>query len=309
MVAAIALAVYPNLIFHSGAILGETLYIALFLAFAVAVLGEQWPEDLTLRRALASGILLGMAVMVRPISLAVVPVVIMAWWLSTRQRSSGASTLLRPAAALLVGVAVCMVPWSVRNLIRMDTFVLLSTNTGDNLCIGHSPNATGAFSADPWCATDHRFLDGPPAEVGADREKTRRAIDAISADPTREFWLTWRRFWFMWVRDGDHDGLLAVQSYRLDPFLGADREASLARIADVAYWTVAAAGLAGSAALLRRRRPEDLFWVGSAVMTALVPLLFFGDSRFKVPVVPLLIVAAATLISRPAGDASRSSPG
>jgi hypothetical protein len=30
-------------------------------------------------------------------------------------------------------------------------------------------------------------------------------------------------------------------------------------------------------------------------MTAIVPLLFFGDQRFKVPVIPLLIIAAACL--------------
>ena len=51
-------------------------------------------------------------------------------------------------------------------------------------------------------------------------------------------------------------------------------------------------GLVGMA---RRRRPEDVLLVGSAVMTAVVPLAFFGDSRFKVPVIPLLIIAAATL--------------
>ena len=84
-----------------------------------------------------------------------------------------------------------------------------------------------------------------------------------------------------------------------------------------------------------RRRPEDLFLVGSALMTALVPLAFFGDTRFKVPVIPLLIIAAATLlrerqetvggvaapagggpeasepeeVSLPAGGASPASPG
>jgi hypothetical protein len=193
-------------------------------------------------------------------------------------------------------VALCIVPWTIRNAVRLDAFVVLSTNTGDNLCIGHAPDATGAFSADEWCATDHRFLDGPPAEVGADQEKTRRAIEAILEDPGREPWLLWRRFWFMWVRDGDHDGVIAVQSYRLDPFLSRSTESRLAYTADVAYWLVLATGLVGTAGLLRRRRPEDVLLVGAAILTALVPLAFFGDTRFKVPVIPLLIIAAATLV-------------
>ena len=316
LAAAAGLALYPNLIFHSGAILGETLYITLFLTFLVVALGRSWPTDLTVRRALVAGLVLGLAVMVRPISLAVVPVVAGVWWWAVPGRKRPARLIL----ALLAGVALCTVPWTVRNAVRMDAFVLLSTNTGDNLCIGHSPHATGAFSADEWCATHHRFLDGPPAEVAADKEKTKRAIEAVLDDPGREPWLVWRRFWFMWVRDGDHDGVIAVQSYRIDPFLSRTTEARLAYIADVAYWAVVAAGLAGTAALMHRRRPEDVLLVGSALMTALVPLMFFGDTRFKVPVVPLLIVAAATMLrdrhqpaseplSPPAGGASPGSPG
>jgi hypothetical protein len=190
-----------------------------------------------------------------------------------------------------------MLPWTVRNSLRMDELVPMSTNTGDNLCIGHAAGANGAFSAREECATDFNFLDGPASEIGADREKTRIAIDAILDDPGQEPWLLWRRFWFMWVRDGDHDGLLAVQSYRTDRFIPDQTEARLARAADVTYWLVAVSGAAGLVVLGARRRPEGLLLVGSAVMTAAVPLAFFGDSRFKVPVIPLLIVAGATLVS------------
>jgi len=298
IVAAFALAVYPNLIFHSGAILGETLYISLFLGFLAVALGREWPGDLTTRRTFVGGVVLGLAVMVRPISLAVIPAVALAWWMAGDRRRAA-----RGVVALTVGVALCIIPWTVRNYIRMDSFVLLSTNTGDNLCIGHAPNATGAFGANEWCATDHRFLDGPPAEIGADREKTRRAIDAIVDDPGREPWLVWRRLWFMWIRNGDHDGLIAVQSYLLDPFLARNgTEAKLARVADVAYWVVMGGGLAGLVIASRRRTPEGLLLVGSALMTAVVPLAFFGDSRFKVPVVPLLIIAAATMFKDPEPD-------
>jgi len=291
VVAAFGMALYPNLVFHSGAILGETLYISLFLAFLVMALGRSWPEDLSPVRGLVAGVVLGLAIMVRPISLAVLPIVVIAWWMSVADLRRA----MRLAVLLSSGVALCIVPWTVRNYIRMNDLVLLSTNTGDNLCIGHAPDATGAFSAEPWCATDHRFLDGPSAEVGADREKTARAIDEIIEHPGREPWLIWRRFWFMWIRDGDHDGVIAVQSYRLDPFLVGPTEARLARAADLSYWLVGVTGVIGLVGMARRRRPEDVLLVGSAVMTAVVPLAFFGDSRFKVPVIPLLIIAAATL--------------
>lgn len=302
MSAAIVLAVYPNLVFHSGAVLGETLYNALFMAFLVACLGRRWPDDLDDRRVLVAGALLGLAVMVRPISLAVVPVVVAAWWWSHRDRRR---TVVQ-GGLLVAAVVACILPWTARNIVRMDAFVPMSTNTGDNLCIGHAAGANGAFGAREDCATDFNFLDGPASEVGADREKTRRAIDAIVDDPGREPWLVWRRFWFMWIRDGDHDGLLAVQSYRRDRFIAPQVEARLAYAADATYWVVATAGVGGLVVLAARRRPEDLLLVGSALMTAAVPLAFFGDSRFKVPVIPLLVVAGSALVPLVADRRRRS---
>ena len=308
VVAAFALALYPNLIFHSGAVMGETLYNFLFLAFCAVAVATQWPRDLTGRRMVAAGLLLGLAVMVRPISLAVIPVVLFTWWRVQPNRRR----LAAHSAMFLAAVAACILPWTIRNQIRMGGFVAISTNTGDNLCIGHADGATGSFGASDACITKYNFLNGPNDEIAADHAKTDTALKAILASPGREPRLVWRRFWFMWVRDGDHDGLLAVQSYRFDRFIGAPTDTRLAYAADVTYWMVCITGVAGAVTLIRRRHPEDLFLVGCAVMTALVPLAFFGDSRFKVPVIPLLIIMAATLFGdhrrhevRDEGGASR----
>lgn len=290
--AAFGLALYPNLIFHSGTILGETLYIALFLAFLVALttggLGQ-----VKGRVVLGAGVVLGLAVLVRPISLAIVPVATVAWLVA----GLGRRRALAATGILVAGVALCVVPWTVRNAIRLHEFVPISTNTGDNLCIGHGPEANGAFEAREDCRVDHDFLDGPAEEVAADRAKTRLALRAIADAPGREPWLLWRRTWFMWVRDGDHDGILAAQSYRLDRFIEPTIEARLTRTADLAYWALIPFALGGLVLLTVRRTPEGVLLVGSAVMTALVPLAFFGDSRFKVPVIPLLIMAATTLVA------------
>lgn len=295
IVAAFGLALYPNLVFHSGALLGETLYNALFMAFCVVALTTRLPHGLTTARVVATGLPLGLAVMVRPISLAVVPVVALTWWLATRNRR----LVLRSMAILVLVVGGCIVPWTVRNALRMDAFVPISTNTGDNLCIGHGPGADGKFTLREDCRTDQDFLAGTRQEVDADAEKTRIALRAVADDPKRQPWLVWRRFYFTWLQPGDHDAIVAVQSYGTDPFIDATTEDRLRTVADLAYWVVAAVGVAGLGALAWRRRPEDVFWVGCAVMTALVPLAFFGDSRFKVPVIPLLIVAAATLVRTP----------
>ncbi|HEX2578146.1 MAG TPA: glycosyltransferase family 39 protein [Aquihabitans sp.] len=292
VVAAVGLAVYPNLVFHAGAVLGETLYNALFLGFCAVLVTARWPEDLRPRRVLAAGALLGLAVMVRPISLAILPVVLLAWWVATRDRR----LVLRSGLLLTAAVAACIVPWTVRNAIRMDAFVPISTNTGENLCMGHAPGATGAFSPRAACDTGRSLLDGPTGEVEADQEKVRIGIRGALDAPGEQPGLLWKRFFYTWVRDGDHDGVIAVQSYRSDPFIDQDVERRLIRAADLTYWLVCAAGVAGAVALLWRRRGTDVLVVGAALATAAVPLAFFGDSRFKVPVIPLLIVIGATLV-------------
>ncbi len=291
LVGAVVYALYPNLVFHTGALLGETLYNFVFLAFLALLLSRPWDATFNPWRTFNCGVLLGLAVMVRPISLAVIPVVVVCWLAARKDYR----VTLRWSLALLLGVVVCIVPWTVRNEVRLHAFVPISTNTGDNLCIGHADGATGAFTPLDACATKYRFLDGLSAELGSDKAKQRIAFRGMVDNIDREPWLMWRRTYYMWVRDGDHDGLFAVQSYRQDRWMGLQTEARLIALADWVYWPVVAAGLAGLVQLARRREPQAIVLVGSTVMTALIPLLFFGDQRFKVPVIPLLIIAAACL--------------
>lgn len=292
LVAAVVYALYPNLIFHTGALLGETLYNFLFLAFLAAVFSRPWDASFSRRRIVGCGVLLGLAVLVRPISLAVIPVLVLAWLLARKDYRVTA----RWTVALLLGVAVAILPWTVRNQVRLHAFVPISTNTGDNLCIGHADGATGSFTALKACEVPYPFLDGLPSELKSDKAKQRIALKGMVHNLDREPWLLWRRTYFMWVRDGDHDALFAVQSYRQDRWMSTTTEARLLWVADRFYWVVVAAGVVGLVQLARRREAEAFVLVGATVMTAVVPLLFFGDQRFKVPVIPLLIIAAATLV-------------
>lgn len=293
LVAAWGLAFYPNLIFHSGVLLGETLYNALFLAFLLAAVRLGDHEAPRWAAVVATGFVLGLAVMVRPIALVMVPVLFGVWW----WRSGDRAQTVRFTGLILVGVLACMLPWSVRNSLRLDHTVILSTNTGDNLCIGHAEGANGSFTFNEPCLTDHSILEGPDDEVAADKEKTSIAIEAIRNDPGRQPWLLWRRFWFTWIRDGDHDGLVAAQSYMSDSFVPPETHRRLAYGADLAYWAVGVLGVAGLVLVLRRRGSVELLVAGALAVNALVPLAFFGDSRFKVPAMPLLVILGAVTVA------------
>lgn len=298
VVAAGVSALYPNLVFHTAALLSETLFNALFVGSLLLLVWKPWSAGISARRLVGSAVLLGAAVMVRPISVAVIPAMALAWWLHDHDWR-----LVLRRTACFVGIAAAfIVPWTVRNLVRMDEVVLLSTNTGDNLCIGHRPESTGGFTFHPDCDTGESTANSAAAEVRHDRELTRRSIRWIAEDPSAEIPLTWRRVTVMFRND--HDGLDAVQSYGDDPFIGRDAFELGRRVADTVYVVVMAIAAVGMVLMSGRRRPERLLLVLSTVAILAVPLFFFGDPRFKAPAIPLAAVAFAAAVTR-AGDLLR----
>lgn len=292
LVAAFGYALYPNLVMHSGVLLGETLNIFLMMSFLAVILRRPLNDDTSPRWTALGGVLLGLALLVRPVTAALLPVLVVAWWFAGRDVRGA----LRKTVALSAGVAICLVPWVVRNAVRMYAFIPMSTNTGDNLCIGYQPDANGAFSFNDNCAIGDPF-GGPASEVSTDKAKTRYALGQIRENPGRIPWLLWRHAYFTWFRDGDHDAVSAAQDYYTAAWMAPQTNDRIERVADFAYWAVAGCGVVGLVLLGLRRRPEDLLLVGSFVVTAGLPLLFFGETRFKVPAVPLMIVAAAVAVS------------
>lgn len=294
LVAAAVVALYPNLIFHTAAMLSETLCIALLCGALAALWWRPRGVPLTRWQVWTFAVLFGLGVMVRPISLPVLVVVILLWWVELRHDWR---RLLR-YGGVAVGVLVVLIgSWTIRNAVRMHAFVPLSTNTGDNLCIGHGKHATGGFRLTDDCRVKHSPLEGPKGEVSHDAEARQLAWKATRKNLSREPWLTWRRLYYMFV--GDHDGLSGVTSYRTDHWMPDHTFDAWARLGDDYGAVVLGLGIAGCLLLLADRDGRALVAITAIVVA--VPLLFFGDPRFKVPAMPLLSVAAAITLTAPFG--------
>jgi hypothetical protein len=303
IVAAFGLALYPNLVFHTGVLLSETLYNFLFMAFLFVLLVRPWPSGLTAPRIAGAAVLLGLAILVRPISVAILPVLAIVWWVQVRDWR----TVLRWTGITIAVVIACILPWTIRNAIRMHAFVPISTNTGDNLCIGHSPQATGGFSFSEACNTGEGVQSGTKAELRSDHTKTSRGLRFFRQRIGHEPYLIGQRTIDMF--ENDHDAVSAAESYRCTVcsekerraanFMSAGTRRLLIRVADISYYVVGAVGLIGLARLAWSGRPDRLLLVLSGLATAAVPILFFfGDPRFKVPVMPLVVIAAACAVTR-----------
>ncbi|MCH7697366.1 MAG: glycosyltransferase family 39 protein [Chloroflexi bacterium] len=296
LVAGLLLAVFPNLIFHTAAFLTETLFMFLVMAALLVLLWEDWRERPPgLPRLMSFGLLLGASVLVRPISLLFLPLLPVVWLVA---RVGWQRALLDTGVVLIVTVAV-IAPWSVRNFIRMDSPVIISTNLGDNLCIGHHAGAPGSFALPPSCfpedADADAGIDRAEFEVRRNNDNIEKAVEFALANPAAELKLLSRKAYYLWRQD--HDGLWAVESFGENSFMDDSVRTALERVADVFFFVTISLGGLGLAGLVSR--PADgrrWYFLLALLSLAGIPLVFFGDARFHVPVMPLLVVPAAWVV-------------
>ncbi len=305
LLAGVILACWPNLIPYAAAFLSESLFVCLFAVFLAAV---TWATVVVRAQAPGRGlpaawwwgvavaaVTLAAATMVRPQVLLTLAAVCLAWLLGgLGWRRVGA--LL---AVCCVALVVVIAPWAVRNERVFGHVVLISTNTGDNLCVGYQDDATGGFTIRESCYTGEFYDDGPGAEYRHDADTRRIAIDWIRENPEQLPWLSAKKL-FQTFRS-DSDGMAAVESYGEDVFIGSPWRGLWVTIGTVYYVVVMLAALAGAVIVARRswRAPRDaaaLALLGSTLAGLLVVVAFFGDPRFKVPSTPLFALLAAVAL-------------
>jgi hypothetical protein len=316
ILAGLIVAFWPNLVLHSPLVLSESVFLSGFCVLLAALF--VWSErDIlglpaaTLARSMALPAVIVVSTawctLVRPQStLLLIPAAVLAWTLA----GFGWRRTLSGAALLVVGVLVVVGPWIVRNALVMDGFVPMSTNTGDNLCIGFHEGATGSFTLTEECATEFRYVDGPEFELARDAELRKRAWDWMLEHPEEIPRLAAAKLWATFAHD--RDALAAWESFGADRHLRDGVRTTLGWVGDAYYLTAALLGVLGAALVGRdwwsvRGRVDSihaarvlLFNRLLTVLTLLagiaLPMAFFGDQRFKVPVVPCIALLAAYFV-------------
>jgi 4-amino-4-deoxy-L-arabinose transferase-like glycosyltransferase len=284
--------VHPLLVFFSGYLLTETPFcVTLLLAL---LLTAEWVKTPRPGRAFGAGVAWGLASLTRPTALAL-PVLAAAWaWLPlgltvpTRGR-------LHQVAMLMLGLALTVGPWTLRNAVVLHAFVPVTTGAGQALLDSNNPGAWDESAARGGAAgalrtellrTEYRGL--PEAEV--DVRARARAIAFL-----REHARDWpamaatklARFWRLRAEAGTTGSWQAAGSpltrllRLLDPLL---------------LWSLLTLPLALWGAAMSLRGPRRWFqslslWV-ILYFTALA-VVFFGSLRMRLPVEPLIVLFAA----------------
>jgi 4-amino-4-deoxy-L-arabinose transferase-like glycosyltransferase len=139
--AGLGMALHPALLFYLPAIMTEGVAASLLpIPFAIVLWGvsrRALPSSLSMT---AAGAVLGLVALVRPQLVVLAPVLV---WLAA-SRVTGRARLAGPLLVLL-GVALVIAPWALRNERAFGRVVLVSANGGWNLLIGTDPEAHGTW--------------------------------------------------------------------------------------------------------------------------------------------------------------------
>lgn len=194
LVAAALMAAYAYFVFFAAALMTQTFFIlALLAALTMAIDAVRAPAP---GRWLGLGLVLGIGTLLRQNLLLFAPL-LLAWaaW-SCRGRMRWPA----PLAALL-GMALCIAPWTVYNYRVFGDFLLLNSNGGFFLYSSNHPSHGTRFDPNhvaPRPAHVHGL-----AEPAMDRALAREALAMIRAEPGRFLALSWSRVseYFRWLPD------------------------------------------------------------------------------------------------------------
>jgi Dolichyl-phosphate-mannose-protein mannosyltransferase len=283
-------AVMPAMVLWAPVLGPENLQTPLLLAGVVLAADPRR----TTRTAVASGLMLGLAILVRPESLVYLPIIPLAMW-----RGDWWVFLRRTMVVSVLAIAVC-VPWLVRNQIQVGP-VGLSSVGGVNFYLAHRDDGYGFqhYNTTALAGLDEVEMSRRGYELGRASlaEQPLRLFGDV-AEGTRELYGPPRYAPFFSSRD-----FSAAAPYPLGvspELIGVVRAYNLA-----AWYTIAVLAVLGWCALVVRRHRAALVLTGMAVANWLCfAVVFWALPRYRFPLEPFLCIAAAvplTLLARRGG--------
>ncbi len=295
LAAAATLALWPNVVVGAAVVLSEPLATLLGVLVVFALVWERQPST---ARILVAGAVLGLAVEVRPGSLVLLVLLLVV--------PAGGPWRRRLRSLALGGGVVLLVvlPFALRSSYVARSFVPFDLRAGSSLCLGRLPEADGG-------PIDFERCPYPPdaSAVEANRARLDLALRLLREHPGREPQLMVGRMEStLWASDRSGiDQLNSRDGRDLDQRL-SDR---LAGVSTVWSRVVVVLALVGTAAAVARRRRGVSIVTAAGWLLLTIPLVSLGDPRFRVPSLPFLAIAAASLLSlrrRPSDEPDRLSP-
>jgi hypothetical protein len=271
VLAGLAVAFDPFLVFFSGLLLSEALFTVVLIwawmfVSRLCITGERvrWSD------AVLIGLLLLVAVLLRPAAMIFVlclPLVV----LIVRQPKREA--LLVSGMSLLI-VVVGLLPWGFRNQRAVGEFLWLTTRGGISFYDGLQPGATGGSDlAHTKTLPEVRSMD----ELQWNAYFRERAWQALRDDPMRAVKLAGRKF---------------LRTWSLIPNVETHRQGAPLIVSAIWMGGVLLLALVGFGTCLKKWRCW-LTLLTPVIAVTLLHMVFVGSVRYRVPVMPMVLVVSA----------------
>lgn len=304
-------ACYPNLIAFSHLFWSETLFIALLMGGLACLWNcDEMPG---VKRSVMAGLFLGAATLTRGSLLWLLPFI--GLWIYWTHRPRG-SKAWRPAMQCMLGAVLVLAPWIIRNTGLHGSLVLVDTNGAYNLWRGSDPNFLThrdkpgerhypvPFESLPVFPAGNRAVAGlvREAAISGLREPTdvelvafaaARAREEIAADPGAALARGWTKVIDMWNPTSFLTRHLELEAYGQ---LGGGWRKFLEWSSYLSYLTVLGLGLLGLVRNLRDPRAQLVLFLALAL--TLFSALAFGLTRFRLPLMPLLLIFAGQVLAK-----------
>jgi len=286
--AGVLIALYPALIVNTGVVLTETL-TAFLLSVVVWTLARAvrseaiWPWG-------TAGVTMGMTILHRQETLALVPVfaALIVW--RFRPRPPG------PRVALFAVIAILTVGvWTVRNYVVFRTFIPVTYRGGETLWI-----STKGWME--WRTDDPEFqsLVRGVKYYEQDKPFRRAALRNIASDPVRYLILSVKRIPQMWV--GSHSTVVGLSRSFRDYYTSGYYARVAAKAALLlANTLLVLAGVWGLVVALRATggaQSLPALLAAPIIVIAVLHFFLYATQRYAVPVMPFVLVFAAVAFGR-----------
>jgi 4-amino-4-deoxy-L-arabinose transferase-like glycosyltransferase len=307
LIAGVLMALYWPAVYFGGLLLVETLAVFLYL-WLLAVLARSPASSRGRAAWLFAGTLLGAGAICRPSILVFLPIPVLGLWLDPRRDPS--RRRLSALGAYFLGVALPILPVTLHNVVAGKDLVLIAWSDGINLYIGNNPAADGASAIAPgmradWWGGYHDAYRLAEEEAGRSLAPSEvsghwraKALRFVVEHPKRAAALFARKAAYL-VSAIERSNNYPIHYFRSQsPFL---------RWPWVGYGLVFPLAVYG--AWRERRRWRELHLLYGFLLTyAIAIVIFFVNARFRLPIVPILIVFAAAGIGRALSALRRRDP-
>lgn len=284
LVASAIVALYPGFLLSTLYQMPDTLY-ALLLVTCLLALPRPGPVA-----AVAVGVTIGLALITRSVGLVVIPAAGVSWGVELARRQASMRELAGRVLLAAVACAAVLAPW-LSYTARVTGRPILDATSGYNALVGSNPLATGRLELQDGQWLIETYPQGAATVADAELQRLTAAARWASDNQARWARLAVLKVAYLWGLEGREHSALYSRDY-----FGPRAPATVAAwgaVVLLSFPLLVVAATGGALAMRGPWTPVCAATVTLVLATTAVHVLSFGESRFHLPLVPLLAATAS----------------